>query len=267
MKRMASPLGGFVARDTPLSRVDARVKIGILLAMTVSLFATGALWAVLLWLVVLAVAVRAARMDVRSHVRAVRPVAVILAFTLLANALALDGHGDIVLSGPVGIDTAGAVRGTLAVMRIVILLGLALTVSASTTPPELADACTRMLKPLAAFGVPVSDVGLMLSLALRFIPIVSEEFSRVQLAQRSRGVDFERGGLIERVRSWASVLTPLVVSLFRRADRLGESMTARCYTDSSLAGEPARTLAARDRALLAGCLALCVAIPVLAWAL
>ena len=206
--RISSPLGSFVARDTPAARVDARVKIVLLLAATVSAFATGASPALALWAVLLVASWGLARMDPRSFLGALAPVAVILAFT----------------------------------------------------PPQLADACTRLMSPLRRIGVPVAEIGLMLSLALRFIPIVSEEFDRIRLAQRSRGVDFDRGGVVARVRAWASVLTPLVVSLFRRADRLGESMAARCYADGAPAAE--RTpLPARDRVVLAAGLAVCLAIP------
>ena len=259
-----SPLGSFVARDTPLARVDARVKIGLLLAATVSIFLTGAVWVFGVWAVLLAAVVRLSRMDAAAHLRAIRPVAFILAFTLLANALALDGHGDIALAGPIGIDTAGALRGALAVARIVILLGFALAVSSSTTPPQLADACVSLLIPLRHLGVPVAEVGLMLSLALRFIPIVSEEFFRVQLAQRSRGVDFSSGGIVRRVRAWASVLTPLVVSLFRRADRLGESMSARCYAEGESGLVALPPVAPRDLIVLAAGLAICIILPLAA---
>lgn len=259
-----TPLGSFVSADTPAARIDARVKLALLLAATVSLFLSQAAWTLAAWAAVLVGVVWASGMKVRDHLRALVPVVFILAFTLIANALALDGHGSIPIAGPVGLDPAGAQRGFTAVARIVILLGLALAVSSSTTPPQLADGCVRLMRPLARLGVPVSDIGLMLSLALRFIPIVSEEFFRIKLAQRARGVDFDDGGLIARIRSWASVLTPLVVRLFRRADRLGESMAARCYAESADAMGPRVPLAARDRWVLAAGLALCCALPVLA---
>lgn len=262
--RLANPLGSFVARDTLPARVDARVKILLLLACAVGVFATGASWAFLAWAVILVVLCALARLRIAAHLRALAPVAFILAFTLAANALALDGHGDIVLAGPVGIDTAGGLRGVLAVARIIILLGLALVVSSSTTPPQLADACVSLLSPLARLGVPVADIGLMLSLALRFIPIVSEEFTRIELCQRSRGVDFDHGSLVSRISSWASVLTPLVVSLFRRAERLGESMEARCYGAQDVSASALGRLRLRDMAVLAAGLVLSVAIPVAA---
>ena len=108
----------------------------------------------------------------------------------------------------------------------------------------------RLLRPLGAVGVPVADIGLVLSLALRFIPIVAEEYGRIQMAQRSRGVRFDEGGLFERVRVWASVLTPLVVGLFRRADSLAESMASRCYAGGSSIEIPARGLCRSDWVLL-----------------
>ncbi len=257
----ANPLGSFVAADTPLSRIDARIKLLLLLVFTVGIFATQTVCSVIAWFALLALAMRAARVRGGSLVRAVRPVMVILLFTLLANALVLDGRGDIAVAGPIGISTVGAMRGACAVLRIVLLAGFACVVSASTTPPEISDACVRLLRPLEAIGVPVADIGLVLSLALRFIPIVAEEYGRIQMAQRSRGVRFDEGGLLERVRVWASVLTPLVVGLFRRADSLAESMASRCYADGSSIEIPARSLSQRDWVLLiAGIVVTCTVV-------
>lgn len=249
--RLANPLGAYESAGSPLAAIDARVKLAVLLALTVAVFATDAPVAVAVWYALLALSMRAAHMPAASVARSIRPVLVILLFTLAANAFTLDGSGDIVLVGPLAFNGAGAMRGVTAVLRIVLLVGFACTVSASTTPPELSDACVRLLGPLSRFGVPVADVGLVLSLALRFIPIVSEEYRRIQLAQHARGVKFDEGPLVTRIRVWASVLTPLVVGLFRRADRLAESMAARCYTDGSLVSQPPRPLSARDRCVLA----------------
>lgn len=262
--RLANPLGAYESADTPLARIDARVKLVVLLALTVAVFAVDAPVALAIWYALLLACMRAARMSAVSVARSVRPVLVILLFTLAANAFALDGTGGIALVGSLGFNPAGAVRGITAVLRIVLLVGFACCVSASTTPPELSDACVRLLRPLGRLGVPVADIGLVLSLALRFIPVVSEEYRRIQLAQRVRGVRFDEGPLVARIRVWASVLTPLVVGLFRRADRLAESMAARCYTDGSLATQATRPLSARDRGILAACLAVVTGTVVLA---
>lgn len=254
----ANPLGSFVAATTPLSRIDARVKLLLLIVFTVGIFAAQTVCSNIVWFALLLLAMRAARVDGISLMRAVRPVMAILLFTLLANALVLDGHGDIAIAGPFGISAAGAMRGFCAVLRIVLLAGFACAVSASTTPPEISEACVRLLRPLGDVGVPVADIGLVLSLALRFIPIVAEEYGRIHMAQRSRGVRFDEGNLFGRVRVWASVLTPLVVGLFRRADSLAESMASRCYADGSSIEIPARSFCQRDWIyLIAGIVVTC----------
>lgn len=263
----ANPLGSFIARDTPLARLDARVKLVLLLALTVAVFASSNLLVLAVWYALLAVCMHLARMKTSGVARSVRPVLVILLFTLLANLLVLDGGGDIKLVGPVGLSTAGGLRGFSAVARIVLLAGFACTVSASTTPPELSDACVRLLKPLGRVGVPVADIGLVLSLALRFIPIVAEEYRRIQLAQRSRGVRFDEGPLVQRVRVWASVLTPLLVGLFRRADRLAESMAARCYAEGTGARVAPQPLSRRDAAVLVAGLVLVAILGIMAYVL
>ena len=254
--RGGAPIGAYVS-GSPLASVDARAKAAVLLAWTVAVFAAPG-WPVLAAaFALLACAMRTARVGVASVVRAIRPAAVVLALVLVANAVSLDGSAGLRLAGPVGVDVAGALRGASMCLRIVVLAGLALTLSASTTPPELADAFTWALRPLRRLGVPADDVGMALSIALRFIPLVSEELDRIVLAQRARGVRFDRGGVLERVPRWASVVTPLAVGLFRRADALAESMAARAYGTCERTRMQGR-LHARDGVVLAASLALMV---------
>ena len=244
------PFGGYVA-GTPLARVDARVKIVVLLVATLGVFTAADAWEWCFWFAALAVTVFSARMGARDVLRGMRPVAIILMFTLVANLVSCDGHGAVPLADPARLDPAGGMRGVTAVVRILILVGFSLAVSSSTTATQISDAVVRLLRPLAHFGMPVAALGTVLSLALRFIPLVSEELGRIRLAQRARGARFDEGGLVERIRIWGSVLTPLVVGLFRRADRLAEAMSARCYDASSEGRLPVpRPLGRRDRALL-----------------
>ncbi len=244
------PFGGYVA-GTPLTHVDARVKIAVLLVATLGVFTAADAWEWCFWFAALAVTVLSARMGACDVLRGMRPVAIILMFTLVANLVSCDGRGAVPLAGPVGLDPAGGMRGVTAVVRILILVGFSLAVSSSTTATQISDAVVRLLRPLAHFGMPVAALGTVLSLALRFIPLVSEELGRIRLAQRARGARFDEGGLVERIRIWGSVLTPLVVGLFRRADRLAEAMSARCYDASSEGRLPVpRPLGRRDRALL-----------------
>lgn len=243
--------------------LDARVKIVLLLAATVALFAANPLIAIPAGAAVLAIL--APRMGLRAGAvaRALKPVVVILAFTLLANLVSCDGRASVHLAGQVGLDPAGGLRGFTAVARIVLLLAASLGVARTTTPPEICRACVRLLRPLAHVGVPVGDVGTVLSIALRFIPVTAQEFQRIQLAQRARGARFDTGAALARVRAYAAVLTPLVVSLFRRADRLGDAMAARLYTDGG-GNVPARPLTLRERLVLAAGIIVCIALITLA---
>ena len=243
-------LGGYTPH-TPAARADARVKLILLLLATVGVFSAQSPVVLLAWAVVLFGALGTARMRPSRILRAMRPVAIVLAFTLIANLVSCDGRAMIELAGPVGLDPAGGLRGLLAVVRIVLLVGFSLVVAASTTGTQLSDACVRLLRPCARWGVPVGPLGTVLSLALRFIPLVSEELNRIRLAQRARGASFDNGTVIERIGVWASVLTPLMIGLFRRADRLAEAMSARCYDAVSAGRLPApRPLGSLDRRVL-----------------
>lgn len=246
-------LGGYTPH-APAARVDARVKLILLLLATVGVFSAQSPVVLSAWAVVLFGALGAARMRPSRILSAMRPVAIVLTFTLIANLVSCDGRATIELAGPVGLDPAGGLRGLLAVVRIVLLVGFSLVVAASTTGTQLSDACVRLLRPCARWGVPVGPLGTVLSLALRFIPLVSEELNRIRLAQRARGVSFDNGTVIERIGVWASVLTPLMIGLFRRADRLAEAMSARCYDAVSAGRLPApRPLGSLDRrALIVG---------------
>lgn len=242
-------IGSYVPESTPASNVDARVKVILLLAFIGAVFAAEGWGALLVWCLVLLLCARAARMDAGTILRSLRPVALVLLFVLCANLVSCDGTASVSLVGPVGIDPVGGARGLAAALRIVLLVGSTLVVSASTTSTELADACVRLLSPLGRLGVPVPELGCALSLALRFVPIVAEEFQRIRLSQRARGVDFDSGGLFDRIRAWASVFAPLIIGLFRRADCLADSMEARCYAGSMQ--KPPKALRRSERAVLA----------------
>lgn len=253
-------LGGYTPHALA-ARVDARVKLILLLLATVGVFSAQSPVVLSAWAVVLFGALGAARMRPSRILSAMRPVAIVLTFTLIANLVSCDGRATIELAGPVGLDPAGGLRGLLAVVRIVLLVGFSLVVAASTTGTQLSDACVRLLRPCARWGVPVGPLGTVLSLALRFIPLVSEELNRIRLAQRARGASFDNGTVIERIGVWASVLTPLMIGLFRRADRLAEAMSARCYDAVSAGRLPApRPLGSLDRRVLVVGIGLAIAL-------
>lgn len=250
-----------------LEGVDARVKVTLLLVATAALFAARAPWALAMWAMLCLLVLRASGIGGKAVARALKPVALLFAFIVCANLVSCDGSADVAIAGSVGISTVGAARAATAVARIIMLVCLALSVAESTTPTKLAHACTSLMRPLGHIGVPIEGVGLVLSMALRFIPVVSEEAGRIRLAQRARGVNFDEGSVLRRVRAWAAVLTPLVVGLFRRADRVAESMDARCYGQRSSEQHRRVPLQPADKLVLLGGLVVMAVLTVLSYSI
>lgn len=234
---------------------DARVQLVLLVALTVSTFASRSWRGVVLAAALLVPTVACARVSAPRLLRGLRPTVVVLALALLANAV-------VVGSGGVTLSDEGAARGALACARILVVVGAALVVAFSVTAEQAAEALAGLLAPLRHLGVPVGDVSLATSVALRFVPVVSEEVTRVTSAQRARGARFGEGNVVERARQWGRVLVPVSVGLFRRSDELALALYDRCYG----VGERTRmmpTLGRRDVAWLVGGLVACVAV----WAL
>ena len=250
-----------------LEGVDARVKVTLLLVATAALFAARAPWTLAMWAMLCLLVLRASGIGGKAVAHALKPVALLFAFIVCANLVSCDGSADVAIAGSVGISTVGAARAATAVARIIMLVCLALSVATSTTPTKLAHACTSLMRPLGHIGVPIEDVGLVLSMALRFIPVVSEEAGRIRLAQRARGVNFDEGSVLRRVRAWAAVLTPLVVGLFRRADRVAESMDARCYGQRSSGKHRCVPLQPADKLVLLGGLVVMAVLTVLSYSI
>lgn len=234
--------GAYVPGNTLVHRLDARAKLVLLLIATVAAFAAPAPWGLAVVAAGLAVALVASKTSPATVLLGLRPAAVILLLSLVSNA--------VVLIGQPGFSLAGLTRSAVVICRIALVVGFALSFSATTAPPAIADAIASLLAPLGRLGAPVGSVAMSSSIALRFIPLTVEEMERIRCAQRARGARLDEGGLTARLRSWAQVLVPLVVGLFRRADELASAMCDRCYTgeQTALLGR----LTAMDRAALLG---------------
>lgn len=223
------PFGQFVPGDSPIHRADARVKITLTLAYTVVLFSTAGWWGLALGAVIAVASIAVSGVPWGLAARGVRPVLWLLLFTILANALVWRAADAVVSVGALGVDAAGLTRGLYFATRIVLLMLGTTLVTLTTSPVALTDALSALLRPLALVRVPVDDLAMMLSIALRFIPTTAEEAERVMVAQSARGARFDEGGPVRRARAWLPVLVPLFVRLFRRADDLAIAMESRCY--------------------------------------
>lgn len=226
---VAVPFGQYVPGDSPVHRLDARAKIVVTMLYTVTLFLLDS-WAGLAVAAVIAVfAIAVSAVPWRVALRGLKPVSLLLAFTLLANALRWRPDEALAFLGPFGVDADGLRTGGFFATRILLLVMGTSLVTLTSSPVALTDALSLLLGPLRRVKVPVDDIAMMLSIALRFMPTTAEEAERIVVAQTARGARFDRGGVVSRARAWVPVLVPLFVNLFRRADDLAIAMESRCY--------------------------------------
>lgn len=237
--------GAFVPGDTMPHRMDPRVKLVVLLVSTLASFCAPAPWGMLVVCAGLAAALVASRTSPATVLLGLRPAAVVLAISVLSNA--------IVLVGQPGVSLDGLTRSAVVVARIALVVGFALAFSSTTAPPAIADGIAALMAPLRRVGVPVGALAMSASVALRFIPLTVEEADRIRCAQRARGARLDEGGPVRRLKGWAQVLVPLIVGLFRRADELAQAMTDRCYTGEQT--DMMGSLSPRDVIALLGCAA------------
>jgi len=227
-----SGIGQYVPLESPLHALDAAAKLGIVAAYTVGLFMVAGFAGLGVMALVVAAAVAVSRVPVRAAVRGLRAVALIMVFTIAANALRWEPAEALVRLGPLAVDGAGLSAGLFFAVRILLLVVGTTLLTLTTSPVQLAGGMERSMRPLEWLRVPVGDLAMTLTIALRFIPTTAEEAERIIMAQQARGATFDRGGPVARARAYAPVLVPLFFQLFRRADALATAMEARCYRGS-----------------------------------
>ena len=264
MTRPGPVAGAYVAGASPVHLLDPRVKVVLLLALTTAAFLVGR-WEALAAMALALVALLAlSGVPLARLARGLAPVALLLVALLALNALRLDGTGDV---GPFGwrvVSSQGALRGAVVALRVVVMVAASLLLTSTTSSEALGESVLSLLRPLRALRVPVDDVAMVLTIALRLIPVCAEQLDRVVTAQRARGARVGQGGVLRRVTSWVPVVIPLVVGLFRRADALAVAMQARCYGMGERTRLSAGGLRARDVAALCVGIAVCVVVSVVA---
>lgn len=270
----------YIPGDSAIHRADARIKLILLVAYSVTLFLVDT-WLGLGMCALLCLAAGfVGRIPAKRTAKLLLPVYVILAFTLLFNSFTFDvaqvadayGLGNvsagifatmdpIALIGSFGLVPAGFARGMFYVIRIVLLVVASFIVTFTTASTDLTNALNDFLRPLQRFKVPTTDIAMVISIAIRFIPVTADELNQVYAAQWVRGASFSTGSLMERLRAWQTVLIPLFVGLFRRASDLSVAMDARCYgyTEKRTELNPRRFTAASAVTLIAG-IAVCSAL-------
>lgn len=222
-------LGQYYPADSVIHKLDPRVKLVTTMIYIVSLFVAKGAIGYAVATVFLAVVIRLSKVPFSFMTRGLKAIFMLLAVTMMFNLFLLDG--DVVLwrFGILRITDKGVKMAVFMAIRLIYLIIGSSVMTLTTTPNDLTDGMEKLLNPLKKIHVPVHELSMMMSIALRFIPILMEETDKIMKAQQARGADFETGNLIRKIKAMVPLLVPLIISAFRRATDLALAMEARCY--------------------------------------
>ena len=221
-------IGQYYPANSVIHRLDPRVKLMGVLSFVVSLFVFRGLAGFVSVTLALVLIIHLSKVPFDYMVRGLKPIVVILLITVIFNLFLTPGE-PLVEFCKLRITWEGLEHAILMTIRLIYLILGSSVLTLTTTPNQLTDGMEQALKPLNKIHVPVHEISMMMSIALRFIPILIEETDKIMKAQLARGADFESGNLIKKAKSMVPLLVPLFVSAFRRANDLALAMEARCY--------------------------------------
>ncbi len=220
--------GQFFPGKSVIHRLDPRVKLILSFLYIIVLFIASNYISYGILLGFLIVSITLSRLNLKVILRGMKPLVFIVVFSSILNLLYTPG--DVLVEFWVfQITTQGLITAGYMILRILMLITSTFLLTYTTSPMMLTDAIERLLKPLNKIKVPVHELAMMMTIALRFIPTLIEETDKIMNAQKARGADFESGNLLKRAKALIPLLVPLFVSAFRRADELAVAMECRCY--------------------------------------
>ena len=222
-------LGQYFPGNTVVHRLDPRTKILLVLVFIIALFQARSFVSYGILLVFLLVSVRLSKVGAKALLRGMKPVVVILIFTGILNLFYGTTGRELFHWGMLTITTGGVKTAFFMIVRILMLISGTFLLTYTTSPILLTDGLENLLSPLKKVKVPVHELAMMMSIALRFIPTLIEETDKIMSAQKARGADFDSGNLLDKAKALVPLLVPLFVSAFRRADELATAMECRCY--------------------------------------
>ena len=223
-------LGQYFPGNSPIHRLDPRTKLILTIAYIVVLFICDGIVPYTILTAFLLATILMTRISLRLILKSVRPILILLAFTAVLNLFYNNSGRELFSIGPISITSGGVYTAVFMVVRIILLVvGTFVMLTYTTSPIMLTDGLEALLSPLKKIKFPVHELAMMMSIALRFIPTLIEETSKIMSAQKSRGADFETGSIIRRAKALIPILIPLFINAFRRAEDLALAMECRCY--------------------------------------
>ena len=223
-------LGQYFPGDTVVHRLDPRTKLLLVIVYIVGLFNSTGWYSYAFVVLITALCMALSRIKPGTALKGLKPLVIIIILTALLNIFYTDGTP--IVPGWI-ITWEGLAKAAMMSLRIILLIVGTFMLTYTTSPIALTDGLEIMLNPLKKIKIPVHEMAMMMSMALRFIPTLIEETDKIMSAQKARGADFETGSLAQRAKALLPILVPLFVSAFRRADELAVAMESRCYHGGS----------------------------------
>lgn len=225
-------IGQYIEGKSFIHRMDARVKILLAFVYIILLFVASSPSAYIAFGIFTVFTVILSEVPIKFFLRGLKPMLFILIFTALIN-LFMTRTGDVLWTCPfvsgIKITEDGVKTAVLMILRLLFLVIGTSVLTLTTSPIMLTDGIEKILTPLKIIKVPAHEIAMMMTIAIRFIPTLSEETEKIMKAQTARGADFESGNIIKRTKAMIPLLVPLFISAFRRADDLAVAMDSRCY--------------------------------------
>lgn len=222
-------IGQYFPGNSVIHRLDSRVKLVLDILYLVILFTAQSYTGLLLGMLFMVMCYMLARIKLVMILKSVKPILPLMIFTGILNLFFVKGETPLFKWEFIEIYPEGVNTALFMLIRVITLIvGMSL-LTYTTSPIMLTDAIERLLSPLKKIHVPVHELSMMMTIALRFIPTLVEETDKIMSAQKARGADFDSGNLFQRAKALLPILVPLFVSAFRRADELAVAMESRCY--------------------------------------
>ena len=224
--------GQYYPANSFVHKCDPRAKLLLLVVFIVSVFMADTFYALGACALTFLIIACFSGVPFKSLLQSVKAVLFLLIFTAVLNLFFYQGETVLWQWRFITITSEAIYFTAFLAVRLFLLVLSSAVLTLTTTPVSLTDGLESLLTPLKWIKFPVHELALIMSIALRFIPILTDETGRIMNAQKARGADFETGGLVKRVKAIIPILIPLLISAFRRADELGDAMDARCYSGS-----------------------------------
>ena len=221
-------LGQYYPSGSIVHRLDPRTKLAATMLFLISLFVTRSAAGYALAIAVLFIVIKLTKVPFGYMVRGMKAIVMLLMLSVAFNLFLTPGR-ELLHIGFIRVTYEGIETAAMMAVRLIMLVLGSTILTLTTTPNQLTDGLEKSLGFLKKLGVPVHEISMMMSIALRFIPILVDETDKIMKAQTSRGADFETGGMVQKAKSMIPLLVPLFISAFRRASDLALAMEARCY--------------------------------------